>query len=101
MKYTLYIGLNDKDTKKQEISTIEAYKLVAREACGLVDGATIFEATGYYRHEDGTIVIEQSLRCEVFTDDRKAVLDLIDVLKRLLNQEAIIMQSEQVYSEAV
>ena len=36
MKYTLYIGLNDKDTKKQEISTIEAYKLVAREACRLV-----------------------------------------------------------------
>ena len=71
MKYTLYIGLNDKDTKRQEISTIEAYKLVAREACRLVDGATIFEATGYYRHEDGTIVIEQSLRCEVFTDDRK------------------------------
>lgn len=38
MKYTLYIGLNDKDTKKQEISTIEAYKLVARkEALSLLE----------------------------------------------------------------
>jgi len=27
-KFNLYVGLNDKTTKKQEISTIEAYKLI-------------------------------------------------------------------------
>ena len=29
-KFILYLGLNDKDTKKQEINTIEAYKIVNR-----------------------------------------------------------------------
>ncbi len=28
-KYTLYIGLNDKGTKKQEIQTLEAFKVSA------------------------------------------------------------------------
>ena len=27
-KFTLYLGLNDKDTKRQEVSTIEAYKII-------------------------------------------------------------------------
>ena len=27
-KYNLYIGLNDKDSKQQEISTLDAYKIV-------------------------------------------------------------------------
>ena len=26
-KFMLYVGLNDKDTKKQEIATLEAYKI--------------------------------------------------------------------------
>lgn len=29
-KYTLYLGLNDKDTKKQEIATLEAYKITTK-----------------------------------------------------------------------
>ena len=27
VKYTIYCGLNDKDTKAQEITTIDAYKV--------------------------------------------------------------------------
>ena len=101
MKFTLYIGLNDKDTKHQEISTIEAYKLVAREACKYTDGATIFEATGYYKHDDGSLVIEQSLRCEIFSECKARVLDLVNSLKALLNQESIAMQTETVTSEFI
>ncbi len=28
IKFNLYVGLNDKNTKRQEISTLEAYKLI-------------------------------------------------------------------------
>ena len=30
-KFNLYVGLNDKTTKRQEISTIEAYKLITNK----------------------------------------------------------------------
>ena len=29
-KFTLYLGLNDKDTKSQKIATVEAYKIVEK-----------------------------------------------------------------------
>lgn len=47
-KYTLYIGLNDKDSKVQEINTIDAYKIVGR----LVGDCTIKEARGLYLHDN-------------------------------------------------
>lgn len=52
-KYTLYCGLNDKDSKRQEISTLEAAKVVRNACLHHANGATIFEADGIYRHEDG------------------------------------------------
>ena len=59
-KFNLYVGLNDKDTKTQEISTIEAYKLITNIiVANDVDGFTILEANGYYVHEDKTISIEK------------------------------------------
>lgn len=55
-KITLYVGLNDKDSKHQEISTVNAYKVAANLASAMFDGCTISEATGIYKHDDGTIV---------------------------------------------
>ena len=64
-KYTLYLGLNDKDTKKQEIATIEAYKITTNLLTSYTDGATIFEANGIYKHNDGNITIEKTLKIEL------------------------------------
>lgn len=61
-KFILYVGLNDKDTKTQKISTLEAYKIVNNIIMKYTDGATIYEANGLYKHEDGTVVIEKTLR---------------------------------------
>ena len=64
-KYTLYCGLNDKDSKRQEISTLEAAKVVRNACLHHANGATIFEADGIYRHEDGQQVSEKTLRVEL------------------------------------
>lgn len=56
-KYTLYIGLNDKDSKVQEISTLDAYKMIG----ALVGDCTIQEGRGLYTHQDGTTVLESTL----------------------------------------
>ena len=99
-RITLYIGLNDKDTKVQKISTLECTKVVYNVlfSCG-IDGATVYEATGIYKHDNGDVVFENTLRVELFGVDNKAVDKSIDLLKIALNQESIIKQIETVTSE--
>ena len=97
-KITLYVGLNDKDTKTQKIDTQEANKITMNIITSYTDGATIFNATGIYKHEDGTIVLENTLRIELYEVNDEALTAIIDTLKRTLNQESIIKQTEVVNS---
>lgn len=101
-KITLYIGLNDKITKTQKINTLDAYNVI----CNILDtGATIQEAKGIYKHDDGTQVIETSLVVELldFTGDlnRKWLIDKVEAIKEALNQEAVAVQVEDVNSELI
>lgn len=98
-KYTLYIGLNDKDSKVQKISTVEAVKIVTNLCTTFTDGATIFEADGVYKHDDGTIVIEKTLRVELLFIDKQSVRQIVNTVKQILNQESVAVQHEVVDSE--
>ena len=100
-KYTLYLGLNDKDTKKQEIATLEAYKITTNLLTSYTDGATIFEANGIYKHNDGNITIEKTLKIELLFVEKTTVLKIIDELKRIFNQEAIVLQEDLIQSELI
>lgn len=98
-KFTLYLGLNDKDTKVQEISTIEAYKIVSNLISADFGGGTIFEAKGIYKHENGVIVTETTLRIELLFAEREQVRTLCTTLKKMFNQESIAVQEEVINSE--
>ena len=98
-KITLYVGLNDKDTKQQKIETMEAFKIVSNLVTVFADGGTIYNATGIYKHESGEIVIENTLRVELIEIAETALEELIKALKAVLNQESIIVQRETVNTE--
>ena len=98
-KITLYVGLNDKKTKTQLIDTVEAVKIVSNLIYTMMDGGTIYNATGIYKHDNGEIVIENTLRIELIECDEKALGRLIETLKNVLNQETIIKQTELINSE--
>lgn len=98
-KFTLFVGLNDKESKQQEISTIDAYKVVSNLITSNFEGGTISEATGIYRHEDGTYTTEITLRIELLFTTAEKVKQLVSDLKRLLNQESIAVQKDVVSSE--
>ena len=101
-KYTLYLGLNDKDTKTQLIGIVEAYKVVMNTLKNKgFDGATIYEATGLYKHESGTFTTEKTLRIEILFATRKDVMELITELKHSFNQESIALQVEKIDSQLV
>lgn len=98
-KFTLYLGLNDKDTKVQEISTLEAYKIVKNLIAAKFDGGTIYEALGIYKHDDGTIVNEKSLRIELLFAEDAQVHEFVNLLKSMFNQESVAVEKQLINSE--
>lgn len=98
IKHTLYIGLNDQHTKNQEISTLEAFKIVQNILSDKTGGGTVYNATGIYKHDNGEIVIENTLRVEIVAAPLEAVKAAISIIKTALNQESVIMQTENIES---
>jgi hypothetical protein len=90
--FILFVGLNDKDTKRQEIDTIAAYKTASRIILQHADGATITEANGIYTHADGNIVIEKTLKIEISGIDGEIAKSIATDLKVIFNQESILIQ---------
>lgn len=100
-KHILYIGLNDKDSKQQEISILDAYKIIFNAVKKYYDGATITESRGFYTHESGAVTFENSLICSIlFADDDKTRL-LAEDLKILLNQETIALEIQDINSNLI
>lgn len=99
-KITLYIGLNDKETKTQLISTLDAYRLVNNI---LSTDSTITECKGVYTHDDGSITTENTLEVVLLDFDGKLdkgwVIGKVNAIKLALNQEAIAYQEQQIESE--
>ena len=101
-RYTLYLGLNDKDTKVQRIETIEAYKIVENMLASMFDGGTIFNAKGIYKHDNGEVVTENTLRIEILEFDTSIidnVREFVRILKDIFNQESVAVQIEVCNSE--
>ena len=91
-KVTMFIGLNDQNTKKQEISTIEAYKMVQNVCAEAFGGSTIFSGKGTYTHNNGSMVYENTLICIVYTDDMDGVKKAATIIKTALNQESVAIE---------
>jgi uncharacterized membrane-anchored protein YitT (DUF2179 family) len=100
LKFTVIAGLNDKETKKQEISTETAYKIIFKTLKNNgVEGATLTEARGFYTHNNGDIVIENSIKIELLFIDYSTVKNIAEELRIKLNQESVVIESIELNSE--
>lgn len=80
---TYYIGLNDKDTKRQEIPTDEAVKMIVDTIpCDF----TFSICNGVCTHKDGTKACEVTIKVE----STKPLPIYMEEIKRKLNQESIL-----------
>ena len=91
-KYTIYLGVNDKDTLKQEIPT-ETIRAQMHEICiKYVDGYTVSVADGFYRDDAGNITHEVSL-VYVFIDvPIDSVQKIMDEALMKFNQSSILLE---------
>lgn len=97
-KTLLTIGLNDKNTERQEIETGAAKNIIANILLNQFNifAFTMFECSGVYKMEStGNIIFENSIRVEIATDDELTTADaIIAELKKELNQESIMLEKE-------
>lgn len=102
-KFTLYVGLNDKDTKKQKftqkISKDKINKIFAKYG---IQGATYFSGEGLYTYDNTQVAEkEKSFKIEILFVKKKQVLNAINAIKTELNQESVAMVQEKIKSSLV
>lgn len=97
-KYTFFLGLNDKDTKLQILSTHQARSHVMRLLADYLRGGTVTATDWVYKHDDGTIVFEESLKIETlgFIEDEHVFKEFALKLKNDFNQESVLMEVSEV-----
>ena len=92
MTIIYYIGLNDKDTKEQEITSMKAESILDKLFTNAYPlGFTRTNAIGRYKHNDGHIVSEETIIYTVL-DTKIVDYKLIDDIKSILNQESVAVQ---------
>lgn len=98
----LYIGLNDKDTKRQELSNLEAKAEISAilfRYCP--EGFTLQECQGMYKHDDGTVVCENTIKVILLGYNMSMIYEIIEDLKRKLNQECVAVERLETYVKFV
>lgn len=104
LKITLYVGLNDKESKKQEISNETAEQLIYYILLNNGLNCTLSMNKGIYTHrESGTVTIGNSFKIELlcfedFCSFSIKVKTIVDYLKTCLNQESVAVVKEYLNS---
>ena len=102
-RYTLTIGLFDKDTKRQKISSDIAIRIVSDLVVNIIGYGTVHQGNGIYTHVNGAVIIEPSII--FFVDGEKdlkdKVVNLAWSIKKALNQESIMLEETAVKMEFI
>ncbi len=94
-KYTLYIGLNDKDSYVQEIPTEKAREIVNQICIKNTGGYTTMDAHGGWVDESDHLVEENTL-CYVLTEiEEEKVQTIMDEVLTALNQNSILLEKNE------
>lgn len=105
LKMTLYVGLNDQDSKKQEISNEIAEQLIYYILLNNCLDCTLSMNKGIYTHrEQKTVTIENSFKIELLCFENEQtfinkIKNIVSYLKTCLNQESIAVVKEYLNSE--
>ncbi len=99
VKYTMYIGLNDKDTYTQLISYEAAEKTVSSIALQYVEGFTAYSAKGTYKDDKDVVTSENSLVLEFEDATEEQMKAIIDEVLQALNQHSVLLEKQKVSRE--
>lgn len=91
--YTLYFGLIDKDTGKQEMSVAASKEALVNVFLEAGSGYTIYEAEGGYVNDAGDVVQNTTLVCTGIHGSAESVIKLVEKAQTALNVESVYCES--------
>lgn len=95
IKYVVTVGTFDKDSHKLEKSVEAWQSLINEYVAQHFDGATVYSADGVYKHIDGSVVREPSIRIEIVAFDaatKEKAIALAMFAKQAMNQESVMFE---------
>ena len=95
-QYVMYVGLNDKDTYQQIISTEEAKKIIDDICFSYLDGYTIQDAAGSWIDENENATREQTIVCYFNDADKNTVYKIADEVIDRLNQNTVLIEQDEI-----
>lgn len=98
-KFTIYLGLNDKDTKIPKYPTESGREIAQSLAAQHVGAATTSICHGVYTHDSGEIVLENTVRIELLMVEKDTVKKFVDILKTTFNQESVLVEITDIDSD--
>ena len=101
-KYTFFLGLNDKDTKKQIVTTEWAENFVLQYVAWVLGWGTVSLCKWVFQHDNGTIVIENSIKIETLWFKEDAIYnEFAHCLAKEFNQESVLMEVSEVDAQFI
>lgn len=95
-KYNIYVGMFDKDTKQQELSTQDFLNTVRKVMrYNFIDNYTIIKAKGHYKSDTMT-VCEPSIIVDIIIDFNLDTDFLKNQLCKFLNQESVLITKQSI-----
>lgn len=99
IKYTLYVGTNDKDTY-EPVAEINTCITKVTEICvKYTSGCTISEAKGYWKDDSSAITCESTIVVILEDIEKETVYTICDDIIKELNQNSILVETQGVTSE--
>ena len=95
-KYTIYAGLNDKDTNEQKYITDRVTALITGISNGYKSPLTCQTGSGTYFSEMGTQVNENSLVITLVDTSEELVNEIAADICAFLNQETVMITVEKI-----
>lgn len=94
-KYTLYLGLNDKDTYEQKISTEDAIDKANKICAAHSGGYTQFTARGGWTNDDGTLGHENTLVYMIYDISESDLKAMLDEFIKEFNQSSVLVEKSE------
>ncbi len=99
IKYTLYIGTNDKDTYEPVYEYETCVAKVTEICVKYTDGCTISEAHGYWKDDTSAITKEDTIVLILEDIEKSVVYQICDEVIKELNQNSILVETGNITSE--
>lgn len=98
VKWTVYVGLNDKDAALPLYSFEEAKSRLNAVAAKHVDGFTVRAAEGFWLSDDGQQFQEESLIYDFLGATEQQVTTVVAEMKIAMNQESVLVERNETLS---